>query len=281
MADKFLAEKFDDDIHLHGIRNFILSRKSRFQDISIVDSFSFGRMLVLDGYPQSAETDEKIYHECLVQPVMFLQPGAKKVLILGGGEGATLREVLKHRNVEKAVMVDIDEELVRICEEHLPEWSAGAFKDPRAELVFGDAFSWIDNCREKFDVVILDLTDPGESELSKRIFSREFMEKLKGIMSPSGMGAIQSGRTDPQKIHLFSGVFRTLLDVFPHARSYMDYIPSFLESWGFNLFSNQEINFDMEGIEKKSQELGLKFYDGETHQRIFSLPKHIRDKLQK
>jgi spermidine synthase len=125
--------------HLHGIRQVLFSKETPFQSVDILELGSYGKALVLDGRIQSTSKDEFIYHETLVHPAMLCHPEPRRVFIVGGGEGATLREVLRHRSVQHALMVDIDEEVVARCRELLPEWHQGAFEDPRTDLRYLDA----------------------------------------------------------------------------------------------------------------------------------------------
>jgi len=160
---------------LHSIKERIYSGRSKFQSIDIVNTGSFGICLILDGKIQSSEADEFIYHEALVHPAMITHPQPERVFIAGGGEGATLREVLAHKTVKRAVMVDIDEEVVSLCRRFLPSWHQNAFDDPRAELHFVDAREYLDESSDKFDVIIIDLAD---EEIDTRISTR-ISKKLK------------------------------------------------------------------------------------------------------
>ena len=153
----------------------VLARaQTAFQDVEIVETRSFGRALFLDGAPQSAVADEYVYHEALVHPVLISHPSPRRVLIAGGGEGATLREVLRHPGVERAVMVDIDGELVDLCREHLSEMHQGAFDDPRADVVIGDALAYLREHAEPFDAIVIDLTDPSEAGPIGELYSEGF-----------------------------------------------------------------------------------------------------------
>src|SRR4051794_12198639 len=146
----------------YEVTRVLAQATTAFQDVEIAETRAFGRALFLDGQPQSAVADEYVYHEALVHPALVSHPDPKRVLIAGGGEGATLREVLRHPGVERAVMVDIDGELVDLCREHLAEMHHGAFDDPRADVVIGDALAYLREHDERFDAVVIDLTDPSE-----------------------------------------------------------------------------------------------------------------------
>src|SRR3972149_640904 len=158
----FIESLTPEEGHLHGIRRVLFSTHPPYQSLDILELGSYGKALVLDGKIQSSLLDEFIYHESLVHPAMLAHPAAKRVFIVGGGEGATLREVLRHPTVERVLMVDIDEEVVNRCKEFLPEWHKGSFDDPRAEVRFLDARRYLEETQERFDVIIIDISEPVE-----------------------------------------------------------------------------------------------------------------------
>ena len=145
--------------HKFAVKSFLWTGRTAFQDVAVLDTYEYGKMLVIDGHVQSAEDDEYIYHEALVHPAMVIHPEPRSVLIIGGGEGATLREVLRYRSVEQVVMVDIDRELVELCQKLLPEWHERAFEDPRTEVVFADGKDYMERTSARFDVVVIDVCD--------------------------------------------------------------------------------------------------------------------------
>ncbi|MEM4204315.1 MAG: methyltransferase domain-containing protein, partial [Candidatus Methanomethylicaceae archaeon] len=156
------------------------------QQIDVLETEAFGRCLILDGRVQSAQSDEFVYHEALVHPAMVTHPDPRTVLILGGGEGATLREVLRHRTVERAVMVDIDPQVIEVSRRYLPEWSDGAFDDPRAELRIEDAVRYLQETRDRFDIIISDLTEPEPGTPSEPLLSREMFAAMRDCLKPGG-----------------------------------------------------------------------------------------------
>jgi|YelNatPaOPRAMG01_1025707.scaffolds.fasta_scaffold05545_4 spermidine synthase len=270
------------EVHLHGYKRMLYQKETPYQLLEIVDSPYFGRMLILDGDVQSSEKDEYIYHEALVQPAMVLHPNPRRVLVMGGGEGATLREVLRHKTVEKALMFDLDPEVVNACRELLPEWSAGAFDDPRTELYFGDARTLLFNYQgEPFDVIISDLTDPFQEGPSYLLFTREFFQLVREKLSPQGVFALQASLLRNLTYEMHRAICTTLKEVFPIVHSYFAYVQAFDTTWGFALASNS-----LDPREISPQEIDrriflrisgeLKYYDGETHVSLFHLPKDIR-----
>jgi len=216
------------------------STVSKFQTVDLVDIEPFGRSLVIDGLLQSCRVDEFVYHECLVHPAMLLHANPKNVFIGGGGEGSTAREVLRHRSVERCVMVDIDGDVVKFCKDHLEENHA-AFADPRLTLVIDDAKAWVESSDMKFDVIIMDLDDPLEGGPCYQLYTTEFYSTLRSKMNPGGVLVTQSGQAGIKQHHLvFSPISRTLRDVFPRVVPYNQAIYSFLDEWGWNLALTDE-----------------------------------------
>ena len=269
---------------LHRIKEVIYSGQTKFQSIAIIDNDSFGKCLVLDGKIQSSEVDEFIYHEALVHPAMVTHPNPEKVFIAGGGEGATLREVLAHNTVKKAVMVDIDEEVVNICRHFLPSWHQNSFDDQRAELHFADARAYLEKNDAKFDVIIIDLPDPLEKGPARLLYTREFYELVKQRLQPDGIISVQAESANWTQIANFVDIVNTLANVFPVVRPYQAHIPSFNSLWGFATASQkldpQKLTpeeIDLKISTRISRQ--LKSYDGLTHQAMFTIPKHLRLKL--
>ena len=160
--------------------------RTRWQNVLIADTYNYDRVLMLDGAIQSAESDESLYHELLVQPAMLAHDEPRDVLIIGGGEGATLREVLSHASVRRAVMVDLDRELVELCREHLFQWHQGAFDDPRSELLTEDGRAYLERDPSLYDVVIIDVVDMLDNGPAQALYTRQFYELLHSRLRPGG-----------------------------------------------------------------------------------------------
>jgi spermidine synthase len=236
-----LDHRFD----LTGFRRdrVVVAGRTEFQRFEIFENRLWGRMLILDGRLQSAEVDEFIYHEALVQPAMLAHPDPRRVLVMGGGEGATLREVLRHPGVAQAVMVDIDGELVGLCKEWLPSFHAGAFDDPRTELVFADGRDWLGAQPDgALDVIILDLTEPLEAGPALKLFTREMYELVRSKLAPGGVVAVQSGSAGLLG-HLMADLNATLRAVFPRVVPYTAFVPSFMDLYGFHLAGGRDLTW--------------------------------------
>jgi len=266
------------------ISNILYNGETEFQSAQVVDTPGFGKCLVLDGKIQCSETDEFIYHEALVQPAMIAHPKPEKVFIAGGGEGATLREVLAHDTVKRVVMVDLDKEVVDICRELLPSFSQGAFEDSRVELLHVDAMKYLDETDEKFDVVIIDLPEPLEEGPAYLLYTSEFYQGLRDRLTPEGVVSLQAGSTSMIVALGFTAVVNTLRTAFSVVAPYQTEIPAFGGTWGFCVAS-QTIDpreLSPEEIDRRiSSRIGktLRFYDGITHRGIFSVPKYLREEM--
>ncbi len=272
------------EVMQRGVKKILVHKTTEFQEMFILEAGVFGKSLVLDGKFQSTQLDDFIYHEALVHPAMILHGQPKKALIIGGGEGATLREVLKWKTIEKAVMVDIDGEVVEACKEHMEEFHQGAFDDPRSTFLAADALEYLDEVEEKFDVVISDLCDPLETGPAFQLFTKEFYEKVKGVMAPGGIMCLQAGAINPQDLGIHAKVHRTLTKVFSSVKTIHTFIPTYLSDWGFTLASEHELpgTSHKEKVDAaiENQISGaLQFMDGETLHGMFYLPKHVRQAI--
>jgi spermidine synthase len=286
--DKWLHDKINDDfIQLHRIEEVLYAGQTRYQSAQIIRSRLLGLCLVLDNKIQSSESDEFIYHEALVQPAMIAHPGPETVFIAGGGEGATLREVLRHKTVKKAVMVDIDDQVTELCKKYLPRHSDGAFEDKRAEVHHVDARDYLEKSKDKFDVIIIDLPDPIEEGPAFLLFTQEFYRIAREKLTEDGMMAVQAGSASPSELLNLTAVNNTLQSVFPIVTSYATYMPCFGGPWGFCIASQTYdpatclYPDEIDAIIRSHDIKGLRFYDGETFQSMFSLPLYIREALAK
>jgi spermidine synthase len=302
------TEAITPSLHqLQRIRREVFSGQTKYQQVRVLDTVPFGRVLVLDGKTQSSQADEYVYHETLVHPAMLAaSPAPRRVFIGGGGEGATLREVLAHKSVQRAVMVDLDEEVVELCKEHLPTWHQGSFEDPRTELRHEDAYAYLLREREPFDVLIMDLVDPMEAGPAYKLYTQEFYRIASERLSPGGTLVVQSGpglagtlagpavrENEASSAEVltdlsrgFTALHKTLETVFPIVRGYSTVVPAFGSMWTFILASkgaDDPYRWTPEDVDRRIAERVSKepaFYDGISHRRLFSLPKPLRKALE-
>ena len=248
------------------IKKKVYSRRNKCQKIEVFDTFEFGRMLVLDGLIQLATKNEHIYHEMLVHPALLYHSEPKRVLIIGGGDGGTLREVLKHK-VKKIILDDIDEKVIEVSKKYFPSVSKGAFKNKRVKVVIEDGLKFIKNFDNYFDVIIIDATDPRPRDIAIGLFTKKFFRDAKKAMRKEGIISIQSG--------WFSESFskmtrRNIKKVFPYFKIHRAFIPCFpFREHTFTLGS-QKVNFEkvsMQKIERgfNKSRLRTKYYTPEIH----------------
>jgi spermidine synthase len=279
---RWMAEQADgNELIMFAVDKTIAKARTAMQDVEIVETPSYGRMLILDGLIQSAEDDEHVYHEALVHPGLIAHDGPGEVLIIGGGEGATLREVLRHQSVERATMVDIDGQLIELCKEHLDDWHRGSFDDPRAEVIIGDGRGFLETTDRTFDVVICDITDFLDHGPALRLYTKQFYELIGRRLNPGGVLIVQALETSSMDHEEHTMLVRTIGEAFPVVRSYLAFVPSFLYSWGFITASTSvdpaaltEEEVDARLARRLTSE--LRSYDGTTHRGYFSLPKDFR-----
>ncbi len=272
------------DIYTHGVTKILAYQKTPFQEMYIVETGAFGKGLVLDGKWQSCTVDEFIYHEALVHPGLIAHQNPRNVLVLGGGEGATIREILRWQTVEKVTMIDIDGDVVEACKKHLPEMHQNAFEDPRVELIIADALKILDTTTQTWDIIISDLSDPIESGPSFALFTKEYFAKLKQVLNPGGYVMVQAGSISPPEVQDHARLVNTLKAVFGQVISLSAPTPSYGRSWGFALCSDEEIDLrpQPESIDKLLSDKtsgGCRFIDGTTFLGILQTPLYIRQAI--
>ena len=271
-----------------GVRRIIYDGQTAYQKVQVVETNPFGRSLILDGKTQSSESDEFAYHEALVQPVMVAHPSPKSVFIAGGGEGATAREVLRHSSVKKVVMVDLDQQVVDLCKEHLPNHHQGSFNNPRLTLLHEDAIAYLRNTHERFDVIIVDVPDPLEGGPAYLLYTEEFYQLIATRLNPGGLIVTQSGPCGPINVtEVFTAIHRTMGNGLNSISPYRVYVPSFGTMWGFIAAGLPDSpNVGKLSVEEIDNRIAsrltstLTFYDGIAHQGLFGLPKYIRTAIR-
>jgi spermidine synthase len=257
-----------------SVKKVLYSGTSRFQTIEIILNRDYGRVLLLDGLVQTTERDEFYYHEMLVHPALASHPRPERVLVIGGGDGGALREVLKHP-VKKAMLVEIDGQVIDTCRRRFP-WLRAVFRDPRAELVVADGNVFIERTREEFDVIIVDSSDPvGPSTV---LHQEAFYRKLKSRLRPGGTVAAQAGSL---MLHLDSHARKSvfLKKIFEHADFYLGPTPTYpVGTWCYNFLSDR---IDPLAVRRLRVPKGLKYYNPQVHRAAFALPTFLAERLAK
>ncbi|KAK9948053.1 hypothetical protein M0R45_003642 [Rubus argutus] len=255
-GEEWFEEQLEADLKWSfALNRVLLTGASEFQHVALIDSKRFGKALVIDGRMQSAENDEFIYHECLVHPALLLHQNPQNVFIMGGGEGSTAREVLKHKDLEKVIMCDIDKVVVIFCREHLAA-NREAFSDNRLQLVFNDAKDELEKTEDKFDVIVGDLPDPIERGPCNNLYTKTFYEQvIKPHLKNNGIFVTQAG---PAGIlshkDIFTSIYNTVKHVFKYVFAYTAHVPSYADSCGWVVASDQPLRLDAAQLNSRIQE---------------------------
>lgn len=224
MTTRWFVETVDSGYgQRFAVDALLFEAQSAFQQILIFNNRHFGGVLVLDGAIQTTELDEAAYHEMLVHPALLHHADPERVLIIGGGDGGSLREVLRHP-VAEVVMVEIDGAVVEACAQHLPGLSAGAFDDPRVDLQIADGLAYVERAEIGFDVIIIDGTDP--TGPGDALFSSRFFKACRKALCPGGIFVNQAGMPLLNRVAFQAG-WAALRTAFPHARPYVTPVASY------------------------------------------------------
>ncbi len=273
------------ELHHHAVEETYYAGATPFQSIAVIRTAQFGKMLVLDGDTQSSQADEKIYHESLVHPALAAVDNRREVLILGGGEGATLREVLRNPDVSRCTMVDIDGDVIALSKRYLPEWSDGAFEDARARVIVGDALAFLRDDTDTYSAIVSDLTEPLEDSPSNVLFNDAVFANIKARLAAGGVYALQASTAGFHNMRLHAKMARTLRQHYRFVRSFYTHVPAFDNDWAFLACSDAVDVAALDAARIERYVAGLDgetyFYDAETHRRIFSLPLYLRRELAK
>lgn len=250
----------------------LFREQTDYQLLEIQEDQDLGRCLFLDGRLQSSRRYEAIYHENLVHPAMVLHPMPRRVFIAGGGEGATLREVLRHMPVEHVTMVEIDEAVVRVSRDYLQEWHRGSFSDSRVELVFADARAYLHHTTEQWDCIIIDVTCPIEGGPAWPLFTREFYQLAQTRLTENGVFVQAVGMGETGKA--IGSVLKTLGTVFRYITSYAPGVHDSSGPWSFAIASNTKhpaalTKRIVDAVLKERACFDLTTYSGTEHEQLF------------
>lgn len=218
----------------------LLETKTKYQSVMVADTAKYGRILVLDGDLQSAQNDEELYHEFLVHPAMMFHQDPKSVLIVGTGEGATIREAFKYKNNPEVTAVDIDQEVVEICRDYLPTWHRGALAaDSKATLLYEDGLEYLRREKKTFDVIIMDVVSDHEEGPAEALYTDAFYNLVKTKLSPGGIVGIQGMYANCYPESRMHRKLRGAVEsAFSQVHTYSTYVQSFWAEWGFLLASD-------------------------------------------
>jgi spermidine synthase len=273
---RFLETLYDSWGQSLGISEEIVRHKSNEQDLVLFQNPMFGRVLALDGVIQLTEADEAIYHEMMVHVPLLSHDHPKSVLVIGGGDGGSLREIVKHPQIERIVLVDIDEAVITFSKKYLPKLSNQAFEDPRITIVIADGAKFVAECKDTFDVIICDSTDPiGPGEV---LFTSEFYGDCKKLLNKNGIFVNQNGVPFLQQEELT----KTLNNRKPHFKNvgfYTATVPTYVGGpMAFGWASDKKYRVTESVLQQRIEKLRTKdffYYTPAIHKASFVLPNYM------
>lgn len=271
--DLWLTEDERQNLKIsYRIKDVIYSEQSPFQHVMVLDSYDFGRMLVLDGVVQTTSTDGHIYNEMISHVPLSIHPNPEKVLIIGGGDCGVAREVCKYPNVKEIDMVEIDELVVKACKEHLPEVS-GNLNDPRVNFLFIDGVQFAAEKENEYDVIIVDSSDPvGPAE---QLFSKEFYTNLHRALKEDGVMVCQS-QSPLFHLDVLKQSYSHIDSLFPITKLYTAVVPTYPGGmWSFTIGSKKYENVHVTNFSKETKYVNQEILEG-----CFKLPAFLKQALE-
>lgn len=279
--ENWFSENWTENIRFSiKVKKHLLSKKTKFQQLDFYDSYELGKFFTLDNIMMANEKDEFIYHEMMIHTPLSVNPDIKTALVIGGGDGGSVRELTRYSTIEKIDMVEIDEEVVKACEEYLPITSS-KLHDPRVSLYFEDGLAYVKNSQKKYDLIVVDSTDPiGPGE---GLFTLEFYNNCYRLLSEKGILVNQheSPYFDNTKKEMIKAHTK-LKSLFPLVFVYQAFIPTYPSGhWLFGFASKQlhPLNNLNLGIQEKNN-IKTKYYNNELHKASFVLPNYVTEALK-
>ncbi|WP_134702441.1 polyamine aminopropyltransferase [Ammoniphilus sp. YIM 78166] len=272
MAGLWFTEKQTENFGITiKINKTLHTEQTEFQKLDMVETEEFGNMLLLDGMVMTSQVDEFVYHEMVAHPALHTHPNPKTVLVVGGGDGGVIREVLKHESVEKAVLVEIDGKVIEYSKKYLPE-IAGELDNPRVEVKVDDGFMHIIKSKDLYDVIMVDSTEPVGP--AAPLFERGFYQGIFEALKEDGIFVAQTD--NPWfKADLIQKVNKDVREIFPITRTYIANIPTYPSGmWTFTLGSKKHDPLNVNEADIK--DLPTKYYSPELHHASFKLPKFVK-----
>lgn len=262
------------------VKETLYSKKSQFQQIDVIDTYDFGKVLVIDGWTMITEKDEFIYHEMITHVPMMVNKNIKNVLVIGAGDGGTVRELTRFNSIQRIDMVELDEEVVKAAREYLP-FTSCKLDDPRVNLYFQDGIKFVENKKNLYDLIIVDSTDPiGPGE---GLFTREFYKNCYEALTDKGI-LVNQGESpyyDMNKKEMKRSNEK-LKDIFPICEVYQYMIPTYPSGYWFFGFASKKLHpindFDEEFY--NSLNLNDRYYNKDVHKASFALPNYVKELLK-
>ncbi len=275
----WFTEYHNENISLSmRVKEVLYLEKSKYQEIAIIETYDFGRVLILDNTFQTTERDEFIYHELISHIPLFTHPNPKDVLVIGGGDGGTVREVVKHKKVERVDFVELDEKVIEACRKYLPNLSC-EMDNEKVNIIIADGIKYVAETDKKYDVIIVDCPDPVGP--AKGLFEKEFYKNVYKCLKDDGL-MVQQSESPLYDLKLIENICKYLKEsgfkiIMPYSYPMPSYPSGF---WSFTLASKKynPLDVDENKIREALKEIKTKYYDEEVHKAIFlSTPKYLKE----
>ncbi|HKJ32360.1 MAG TPA: polyamine aminopropyltransferase [Balneolales bacterium] len=266
-----------------GINKLLFSEQSPYQLVEVYDTDTWGNLLTIDGMVMLSEKDEFVYHEMLIHVPLFTHPNPENVLIIGGGDGGSAREALKHKDVNKVDMVEIDETVVRASKRFLP--NVGDFNNPRLNVIFDDGISFVKNAHDKYDVIIIDGSDPvGPAE---GLFRKQFFEYCYNALTDNGVLATQTESPWVKSYHnSINQVAKGLRETFAISKFYLAFIPLYPTGMWSMAYAGKNIDPHSDEVKQRVEagygkmKNNLRYYNADIHTGAFAIPNFMKEILK-
>ena len=252
-------------------------RQTPYQTLEMMDTASFGRVMRLDNCFMTSERDEFFYHECMAHPAAFAHPQPRSALIIGGGDGGLAEELLKHNTLQQVVLAELDEAVIEASKAELAAVHRNVWSDPRLQVQIGDGMAYIDQTESRFDLLLMDLTDPDTPAGS--LYAAAALQRMQRVLAPGGALVLHLGSPvfHPQRVQRLS---HTLHGVFTHVRCYGVYVPLYGAYWGMAVCSNSldATAITAEQVQQRLLQRGvqdLQYYNAQVHGALFALPNYF------
>ena len=262
-----------------GFRAHNVQRQNTpFQTLEMLDTPSFGRVMRLDDHFMTSEGEEFFYHECMAHPAAMAHPDPQQVLVIGGGDGGLAEELLKHNTVQRLVLAELDEAVIEVSKAQLQRVHNGVWDDPRLQLQIGDGMAYVDSTTDRFDLILLDLTDPHTPAGS--LYSPEALQRMRRVLNPGGALVLHLGSPvfHAEQVRSLS---QTLKATFAQVACYGTYVPLYGAYWGMAVCSDrlQPTAVSAAQVEERLATRGvtdLQYYNADIHGALFALPNYYR-----
>jgi spermidine synthase len=277
MSEK-IFERLNDASGVWFDGTLVERRRTPYQLLEVYDTPELGRIFRLDGYNMTSERDEFFYHENLVHPAAVAHPAPRSALVIGGGDGGTVEELLKHRSIERVHLAELDPEVIEVAKRHFARVHRGAFDDPRLAVTVGDGLAYLRTTTARYDLVLMDLTDPVGPAVE--LYSPATFALARGVLAAGGALVLHVGSpfSHPQRVR---GTVANLREVFGRVAPYFVHIPLYGSIWGFACASD---GLEAQALEPAEADRrlaargvgDLQYYNGAVHRAMFALPYYVR-----